>query len=82
VVERGGLENRCTASSYRGFESLPLRCNDEGRPPGRPSSFWQAGPAGYAADAAAFLAFFFTLPLPLAPMTRNAPRMKGWMRQK
>ena len=25
VVERGGLENRCTASSYRGFESLPLR---------------------------------------------------------
>ena len=25
MVERGGLENRCTASPYRGFESLPLR---------------------------------------------------------
>ncbi len=24
VVDRGGLENRCTAR-YRGFESLPLR---------------------------------------------------------
>lgn len=25
MVERGGLENRCAASPYRGFESLPLR---------------------------------------------------------
>jgi hypothetical protein len=31
---------------------------------------------------AAFLAFFLTLPLPLAPTTRKAPRMNGWMRQK
>ena len=25
VVERGGLENRCTPLGYRGFESHPLR---------------------------------------------------------
>jgi hypothetical protein len=25
VVERGGLENRCTRYAYRGFESHPLR---------------------------------------------------------
>src|SRR6185295_8525229 len=25
VVDRGGLENRCTPLGYRGFESLPLR---------------------------------------------------------
>ena len=25
AAERGGLENRCTALRYRGFESLPLR---------------------------------------------------------
>src|SRR5215469_4922756 len=25
VVDRGGLENRCTPCGYRGFESLPLR---------------------------------------------------------
>jgi uncharacterized protein len=30
VVERGGLENRCAASPYRGFESLPLRCVTRG----------------------------------------------------
>ncbi len=25
MVERGGLENRCTSCRYRGFESHPLR---------------------------------------------------------
>ncbi len=25
MVERGGLENRCTLDGYRGFESHPLR---------------------------------------------------------
>ncbi len=25
MVERGGLENRCSPCGYRGFESLPLR---------------------------------------------------------
>ena len=26
--------------------------------------------------------FLVTLPLPLSPTTRKAPRMNGWMRQK
>ena len=32
MVERGGLENRCAVTPYRGFESLPLRLRpfDEG----------------------------------------------------
>jgi hypothetical protein len=32
VVERAGLENRCTASRYRGFESHLLRCDEQGWP--------------------------------------------------
>ena len=51
MVERDGLENRCSPRGYRGFESLPLRSL---RPLGRNFVFWVTSGKGFPQSAEHF----------------------------